>query len=360
MTDKTEAMSHIKRALTPKVYETLREDLSQVTMKWHETFYVTLRTTYGSRHVEVFTSAYEGQNLDSPILYRRDTDVKKWDPSFVPNTWLPNAAFAYTCVTCEGTGVISCGDCRAKGEMPCGPCHGSGKTMCAYCLGTGYKSGHKSQTLCDRCTDGTMPCKVCGGKGRIPCETCSGRKHLTCGTCKGSRKLYQGLWLHQKEEERENVLAILAPEIERHVVIPPIKNVAFSREQILFEDGPLNHSLVILASKKLYGPAYHQMDRIEALLNTSQKHALDERILKQKIHLGIGHTALITYRYKNDSRWLVYDAQSDQYYFQKTKEIEEILRKPSVFEGFNVWWLSLGLFLGFVLSFFLYQFIFGS
>lgn len=363
MQSRKEAMSRLEEGLSKKVYEAIKNDITNVTLKWHESFYVTLKTTLGTRYIETFTSTFEGQPIDSYVQYKHDTDVKKWDPSFRPNAWLPSSAFSYTCTSCEGKGLQACAACRAKGEQVCVVCFGTGKLNCSYCHGTGYFKGKKNDALCNRCTDGTMKCKSCAGKGAVKCSVCDGKKHILCNVCHGKRRLYQRLWLNQKESLIENNFVILSPEIQRLLdskVLNHSDAKFFSREKEVASEGTLVHSEVILAAKKLYGPAYNQRVLIEKCLNDSEKHALDERILRQNILFRVGRIALITYKYKNEPRWVLYDSSSNRYHFSKFPEEEYQKQKKVFWERFNFWWLWVGILIGFIISFFFNKFILGS
>ncbi|KPL03149.1 MAG: hypothetical protein AMK75_01820 [Planctomycetes bacterium SM23_65] len=95
------------------------------------------------------------------------------------------------CAVCGGSGNQPCARCEGKGRLyetvPCKQCGGTGKVQCTRCGGTG-------RLTCPRC-DGSgwtpgliggfrFKCTRCNGRGTIDCPGCK-KGQAKCPVCKG-------------------------------------------------------------------------------------------------------------------------------------------------------------------------------
>jgi len=143
------------------------------------------------------------------------------------------------CPKCSGLGVRTCPTCRGSGEGVCARCAGAGKTWCTECNGTKWRvcircggdgslPGTRFGTAkcpdcsgrgivkCKRCKEGRVPCKACGGRGRIPrgCKACGGKGTLVCAPCLGTGLRPVTLFEWGPAPEIDPGLVIAAPDAD--------------------------------------------------------------------------------------------------------------------------------------------------
>lgn len=356
MRDKSDALHHLAQGLTSSKYEKMKMRITHVSIKWYDTFYLCLESTMGKRMIETIIEPYKNQPIDLAIEYKKSDDVRLWNPSLTPNDWVPHSAFNSTCYKCLGDGELACQTCFAKGLVRCDTCRGTGKVDCCYCQGTGYITNTKEDEMCDRCSDGTMTCLVCSGVGETLCEACKGNKTFVCDACNGQRRLYQRMYLRQTEHHLKDVQVVKPIEILTTFNGYNFKYNEDSNRQLrrrlveLSYDGYLEHSEVMLAAKKTYGPAYHQMDKVEAFLKQSKKHAFDERILKQRVEVFTVQHAVVTYRYEQETYNLLFDALNGCYFSSQWPETE-VAKPPENILNKYLLWFVIGILVGFLISF---------
>jgi hypothetical protein len=132
--------------------------------------YCAYTTKDSDNSTRYFTEALVAIDISSAKVTTEDelnNDSDSSSDSSDSTTITPGITTGSTCAVCKGTGKTTCNTCHGHIKINCTSCNGSGTirrygqtSSCSACGGVGW-------TKCKRCTNGSVQCTACGGKGRI-------------------------------------------------------------------------------------------------------------------------------------------------------------------------------------------------